>query len=211
MVPVTLLVPALSPLLVLALGCAPVLDGVVLNDSGEVEDTDTDTDTEDTDDADYVLPLCINELMPSNEHALVLADGDTPDWIELHNDGWDDVELAGWTLRLETTSGDDEGGGEEGARTPDPEGFDLGGNGVLARGDWMLLYADEATIPGHVPFSLNSDGGSLLLQAPDRGGQRLIFGHVEADFAIERETDCCDADDCLNTVYVGTPGADNAP
>jgi hypothetical protein len=193
---------AMGMLPLLALACAPVLPGVVLDDTAEDSDTD-DSDTDDTAEEDYDLPLCINELMPSNDRALVLEDGSSPDWVELHNDGWDPVDLAGWTLRREAAG--------EGDESVEGVEHDLGENGVLERGEWLLLYADAGTTPGHLPYDLSSDGGSLLLQAPDRGGERLAFGHVETDFSVERETDCCDSDDCLSTVYVGTPGADNAP
>ena len=42
--------------------------------------------------------LVISEFMAENDGGLVDQDGDTPDWIELQNDGALAVDLAGWRL-----------------------------------------------------------------------------------------------------------------
>jgi len=57
------------------------------------------------------LPLClalstvnsfgavrITEFLTENDGGLRDADGQTPDWIELHNDGASPANLAGWYL-----------------------------------------------------------------------------------------------------------------
>ncbi|MCA9527709.1 MAG: CotH kinase family protein, partial [Myxococcales bacterium] len=42
--------------------------------------------------------VVINEVLASNQTGLLDEDGDTPDWIELHNAGPDPVDLAGYGL-----------------------------------------------------------------------------------------------------------------
>lgn len=42
--------------------------------------------------------VVINELMTSNGSTLSDENGDSPDWIELHNTGTETVDLAGWGL-----------------------------------------------------------------------------------------------------------------
>jgi hypothetical protein len=176
-------------LLPLVAACSPVVAG------GTVEEDTGDTGaTSDTAAPAGPLALCINELMPANDDALVLEDGRTPDWIELHNDSGAVVDLAGWTVAL------DDG-------TP----ADLGDNGRLGSGDWLVLHADEGAGAGHLPFRLDADGGAIALRAPDGNGEDVRFGHVEDDWAVARTHDCCRGADCLAHVYHGTPGASNAP
>jgi hypothetical protein len=45
-----------------------------------------------------VADLVINEIMAENLNGIVDSDGDTSDWIELHNRGSNAVSLLGWTL-----------------------------------------------------------------------------------------------------------------
>ncbi len=50
--------------------------------------------------------LVINELQPSNAEVLVDEDGDSVDWIELHNPGGEAVDLGGWLLSDDPEPGD---------------------------------------------------------------------------------------------------------
>jgi len=138
--------------------------------------------------------ICINELMPVNDHALVLDDGATPDWVELHNPAELTVALDGWQLHNETDGGS----------------ASLDGLSIEA-GGYLLLFADEGAQnePEHLPFKLVSDGGALWLESPDGGGERLTFGWADDDHAIAKATDCCTEADCLEHRYRGTPGDTN--
>ncbi|WP_421875403.1 CotH kinase family protein [Marinoscillum sp.] len=42
--------------------------------------------------------LVINEIMSSNNNTLFDEDGDTPDWVELYNNGADPIDLEGYVL-----------------------------------------------------------------------------------------------------------------
>ncbi|MGY8688291.1 MAG: lamin tail domain-containing protein, partial [Verrucomicrobiales bacterium] len=50
----------------------------------------------------FITPLSadilISEVMTDNEDTLLAADGSSPDWLELHNDGAESVNLAGFFL-----------------------------------------------------------------------------------------------------------------
>lgn len=70
--------------------------------TGTTDTTDTDTVPGDTaappDDGCGVPRIRINEVSPSNGGAVVDADGDTSDWIEIYNGTFDGVDLTGWHL-----------------------------------------------------------------------------------------------------------------
>ena len=171
---------------------APTLD----QSSGtDVADESTLTGPSQTPAEAAATTICINELMPVNDFSLVLDDGNSPDWVELHNPSDYLVSLDGWQLHNEAT-------GVSGA---------LDGLSIEA-GAWLLLYADEGEQGGalSLPFKLSSDGGSLWLESPDGGGERLTFGWSDDDHAIAKQTDCCDIADCLEHRYRGSPGESNS-
>lgn len=155
------------------------------------------TDTADPVDPTAPLGLCINELMPSNQAALQVADGETPDWVELHNPTARDISLDGWVLT------DTPGGPQDGAPTLQLD---------ISAGGFLLLFADGLGEPGggaHLPFRLSADGGALGLYAPDGRGQVVTFGQVEGDYALARQTDCCEGSGCFAFQFRGTPGYSN--
>ena len=142
------------------------------------------------------LPLCINEFMPANDAALVTEAGETPDWIELHNPGEDDVDAAGWTL------------------SDDPDEPDKGRLAIgttVPAGGFLVLFADDGDGADHLPFRLSADGGAVGLYHPDGRGQLVRYGSVEDDFSIARTPDCCTDEGCLGFDFRGTPGAPNRP
>jgi hypothetical protein len=149
-------------------------------------------------DPDAPLELCINEFMPDNQSVLALEDGSTPDWVELHNPGKEAVGLAGWTMS------------EDAAR---PDDHRLDPSLSIEPGAFLLLYADNPKEPDplHLGFSLSSEGGELGLYAPDGRGQRIVYGTVGGDFSVQRVSDCCTGDGCLDFSFRGTPGASNVP
>ncbi len=162
------------------------------------EDHEAFADTGDATAPDEVEPLalCINEFLPDNDAALLLDDGSSPDWIELHNPGEEPVLLAGWSLS------DD----------PDePAKHALHSDVTVPPFGFVLLYADgsDAVDPERVSFKLAADGGSLGLYDPTGQGEVLHYGAVEPDFSVYRKRDCCAASECLGFDWRGTPGATN--
>jgi hypothetical protein len=132
--------------------------------------------------------VCINEVMPRNRAAYILDDT-TPDWVELH--AAEAVDLTDWTLS-------DSAGNR----------WDLAGE-VVPAGGFLVLALDGQEGPGHVPFSLSSDGDSIALSDPNGDESVVQFGTVQDDFSVARATDCCVGDDCLGFDYRGTPGLSN--
>ena len=98
----------------------------------------------------------INEFMASNDDALVLPDGSSPDWIEIHNPGATSINLTGWHLT------DDP---EAPARWTFPTGVTVEPGGFLlvyASGDNLLDPAGEL----HTNFELEQAGEYLALVDP---------------------------------------------
>jgi len=142
--------------------------------------------------------LCINELMPDDKAALILEDGSTPDWIELFNPTGADVSLKGWTLSDDHT-------------VPDRQA--LSASLVVPAGGSLLLYADghPELGPEHLDFSLDPGGEEVALFDPQGDARVLAFGRVLEDFAVARQTDCCEGETCLGFVFRGSPGRSNTP
>lgn len=142
--------------------------------------------------------VCINELMASNDRSMVLEDGTSPDWLELHNPSSVDIDLTGWAVHNESE-------GSEGR---------LDALGVLEAGGFALLYADASSAEApHLPFTLSKEGATIALLRPDGGGDRITYGETFPDRAFYRTTDCCASTepDCFAAEYAGTPGATNQP
>lgn len=164
--------------------------------SGTIESSDDDDDGgEVTDDTGAVSDdaLCINELMPDNQGALV-DDDETPDWLELYNAEFQTISLAGWTLQV-----------DGGALIPLDALEELGATEPL------LLLADgvDDVGAGHLPVSLDADGGIVVLTGPNGTGERISYGVVQPNHSVARETDCCAGSGCLVYDYAGTPGEEN--
>ena len=99
----------------------------------------------------------VSELCASNTNVLDDEDGDSSDWIELHNPGTGPVDLTGWFL----TDDDDEL-----TRWALPAGV------VLDSGALLVVFAsgkDRSDAAGelHTNFKLGKDGEYLALVRPD--------------------------------------------
>jgi hypothetical protein len=99
----------------------------------------------------------LTELMASNTKTLEDEDGETPDWIELHNPTAAPLDLSGWFL----TDDDDQLD-----RWQLPVGL------VLAPGELRIIFAsgkDRSDLAGqlHTDFKLGKDGEYLALVQPD--------------------------------------------
>ena len=74
--------------------------------------------------------VMVSEFMASNNLTIADGDGGSPDWIELHNPGDVEVDLAGWFLT------DNENNLEK-WRFPDDPGIDT----TLSPGEYRLIFA----------------------------------------------------------------------
>ena len=175
------------------LGEGKPIAGPSLIDTG----TDIAPDTGPTDGPEGFPAICVNEWVASNVGGFRLNDGQHPDWLELHNPGRTDAPLEGWRI------GDSD----------DPEEAErLSPELVVPAGGELVLFADGRTElgPQHLALSLDADGETVALFAPDGGGEVWVYEAVESDIALARITDCCVGDDCWAAVRDGTPGVGNA-
>ena len=98
----------------------------------------------------------ISEFMPDNDDFLFDEDGDSPDWIEVSNQGDEAIDLSGWYLTDDATNLD---------KWQFP-------TTTLEAGQAVVVFAsgkDRAVAGGelHTDFRLNADGEELLLVQPD--------------------------------------------
>ena len=98
----------------------------------------------------------ISEFMADNRESLLDEDGDSSDWLEVHNPGPDAVDLLGWSL---TDDAADPGRWDFPARSLEPGGYLI----VFASGK------DRTPVDGelHTNFRLDAAGEYLALIAPD--------------------------------------------
>lgn len=98
----------------------------------------------------------ISEFLAVNKGGLADEDGDTPDWIEIHNSGGSPIDLAGWHLTDDVT-------------VPFKWTFPTV---VLPADGYLVVFAsdkDRAFAGGelHTNFKLSSTGEFLALVRPD--------------------------------------------
>lgn len=100
----------------------------------------------------------ISELVASNDAGLRDSDGDASDWLELHNDGDDLVDLGGWTLS--------DGGENQRTWTFPPI--------ALQPDTYLVVFAsgkDRLVGEPHASFELKKSGESLVLRDSRRAVQ----------------------------------------
>ena len=136
------------------------------------------------------LPPTINEFVADNETGLTGADGDHPDWIEIHNPNPFAIDIGGWHLS------DD---------PQDPQKYSLPPQQVPA-GGFVVLFASDK--PGTVNFLLAKAGDYLALSDPD--------GEIVQEFAPTYPPQFDDVAYGLSSdgsfdYLVPTPGAANGP
>ena len=110
--------------------------------------------------------VLITEVMADNDATLVLEDGESPDWIELHNPGPDPVSLVGFTL-----SDDIEAAGATFS------------SAALVPGAFLVVHADGESLP----FRLSADGEEVVLR--DSSGalvDHFEFGSMQEDVSAGR-------------------------
>ena len=99
--------------------------------------------------------LLITEFMASNDDGLRDEDGDSSDWIELHNGGLEAVNLDGWQLT-------DSAANLRRWRFPQV---------IIAGGEFLVVFASgkdrlDPEAPLHTDFQLDADGEFLALVSP---------------------------------------------
>ncbi len=119
-------------------------------------------------------PVRINEVVTANADGLRDVDGETSDWIELHNAGPDPVDLDGWFLT------DDAADLARWALPP----ITLGPRG------FVVVFASDADRPDpvepHTSFRLSSAGEFLALVMPD--GVTVVDAYDPATPALPDDT-----------------------
>ena len=114
--------------------------------------------------------IVINEFMASNSGALLDADGDSSDWVELFNPTEDVIDLTGWYLS------DDQ---DDLTKWTFP-------NESIGAGEYLVVFAsgkDRTTGELHTNFRLRAAGEALLLTEPD--GETIAAGYPK-DFPPQR-------------------------
>lgn len=111
--------------------------------------------------------VVISEFMAANSSGLLDDDGDASDWIELHNNGTNDVDLAGWFLT---------------DKSGDPTQWEFPATNLAARA-FMIVFASgkdrsEPGAPLHANFSLKASGEYLALVMPD--GETVASAYAPA-------------------------------
>lgn len=120
-----------------------------------------------------VTEVVINEFLASNTDGIQDEDGNSSDWIELHNAGSRPVALEGWTL---SDDGSDPGKWTFPAVTIDASGYLL----VFASGkDRRLTNGDNL----HTNFRLGASGEYLGLY--DNGAHRVAVSEFTPEFPAQ--------------------------
>ena len=131
-------------------------------------------------------PVVLNEMMASNTISLTDPQGDTDDWIELHNVSDQEVDLSGMYLS---------------DKKDNPRKWVFPENTVIPAGGYLIVWADEDgnDRPGlHANFKLSNfklskSGEIVMLIDKDERGNKLLdsieFGEQEKDVAYGRLLD----------------------
>ncbi len=99
--------------------------------------------------------VVISEFMASNRRTLRDEDGETSDWIEIHNLGSTAENLSGWYLT---------------DRAKEPTLWRFPPGTLLPANDFMVVFASEknrTSYPLHTNFKLSAGGEYLALVQPD--------------------------------------------
>ncbi|HUF61251.1 MAG TPA: lamin tail domain-containing protein [Verrucomicrobiales bacterium] len=143
--------------------------------------------------------LRINEFGAVNSGEILDEDGETSDWIELHNPGLVPIELEGWSL----------------ADNPSNPRKWTFSNRTLPAGGYLIVFAsgkDRQPLQGpfHTVFRLNRDGESLLLTGPGASGPSQPF---QTPYPPQREgfSYGLAADGSWHYFPVASPGQPNPP
>lgn len=148
--------------------------------------------------------LYINEFMASNDSAFSGPEGDHPDWIEIYNNGGEDVMLGGYYLSdvLDDAA----------AMYQIPDTYP--DSVTIPAGGFILLYANkgEATSVLNLNFKLSGSGESIGLWDPMSAVlDSLTYGSQEADVSLGRYPDGGDEWGFMMEYTPGTANANPSP
>ena len=139
-------------------------------------------------------PVIISEFVASNQANLVDATGKYPDWIELHNNAAEPVDLSGWTL----SAGSD---------------THVFSGTIIEADEYLIIFAsgdpDRSTAGElHVDFKLSAGGESLVLTDDDG---TLSAPSWVSDYPEQRSDISYGIDDTGAELYFNppTPGEPN--
>jgi len=136
-------------------------------------------------------PVRLSEIMSSNASSLIMPDGSMPDWIEIENTAGNAVSLNGYALMADG----------------DPTKMYRFSGVTLQAGEHLVLYADNTSGAGHLPFKLPSSGQTLtLLNAAGQAVDSVHTPPLEQD-----QVYCRDASGAWATSFAPTPGGENKP
>ncbi|MCQ2192573.1 MAG: CotH kinase family protein [Paludibacteraceae bacterium] len=97
--------------------------------------------------------LKFSEVMPSNLSTVINPDNfNFSGYIEIQNTSADSVNIAGYTISHKKKNGE-----EKWSHTFELD-YKIGG------GSLDLLWADESKLANHIPYKLDTDGGSLVIK-----------------------------------------------
>jgi hypothetical protein len=137
----------------------------------------------------------INEFMASNQTILEDPDepGEFPDWIEIHNVGTQEADLAGLYLTDDLT---------------DPTKFKITANIIVPSGAFVLFYADNEPEQGafHTNFTLSQKGGTIGIFSDREQIDAYTFGPQVTSLSEGRYPDGADN---WRSFTVPTPGEPN--
>jgi len=121
--------------------------------------------------------LRLNECLSSNVHGILDEDGDTPDWIEIHNSGPEYIFLLGYGLS------DDE---DEPFKWIFPDRW-------MRPDEHLLIFAsgkDRYDFELHCNFKLSSEGESIYLTDPeDNQIDEWELSSIPLDHSVGRQPD----------------------
>ena len=126
--------------------------------------------------------ILISEIGPSNRCAYIEANGDTPDWVELYNDGAEDISLEGWRLS-------DKADGSK--------ALTLNGLTIPAGGCTLI------PLPGSAGISLSASGETVYLFEGDALRQSVAFPALDQDVSYAL------LDGGYAPTWLPTPGTEN--
>ncbi len=116
-----------------------------------------------------VSSVRVSEVCASN--AMVVDNGETPDWVEIENTGSETADLSGWYLSDNPSKP---------LKWRLPEGF------TLAAGERKTVFLHESV----VDFKLSAEGEAVVLTAPDgRTMDHVVFGAQKQDTSLALDGD----------------------
>ncbi len=148
--------------------------------------------------------LYINEFMASNDSACPGPQGDFPDWIEIYNNGAEDVMLGGYFLsdKLDET--------EAMFQIPDTQPDSV----TVPAGGFILFYAnkEEGSSVLNLNFSLKASGEAVGLWTPDSiFVDSITYGAQSDDVSLGRFPDGDIFWGFMSDYTPGTPNANPSP